>query len=754
MALSEKEQALYQGSNKVAPADPVLSMEMASHNDPERSAEVYNIANKRDIPTAEVEPHLDEFKRLEESTKIPPSDMGPSVLDLINNPDTANIVHDDLMNLTQTEKAMQPTLIDDILGVAQAGVLDIGTGMAGGMQAFFEANAYGQDRKSPTAEFFRRIAESGTSKAEDVFPEIENEMAGSAVSGVRSAVNFMTLMAATRGQALIPMSTQAGGLSYFGAREQDLDVAKAVPYAVIQGGIEFATEKIPMNKLLGDLADGSGFVKTMKDQLLTELPTEQVATIFQDLNDWAMLPENAEKPFGDYLRERPNAALQTAIATTVGTTVQTSAVYSANRILNRDRDPVATGLVRDAQQIAISESEQERLDNIITLAQESKVNERSQDVYKKFLSGAGSEQSVFLPADILQDLEDIPPALAAQLDGLGGDIEIPMDTFMAEIAQDEALMAQLRPHLKMGVDQLSALEIEQGGEMTVRRLLERAQANADIKTEADEVFETVKSQLESTGRVTKSEARLAAQLYPAVAAIQAQRYGISPAEVFERMGLTIQGPGGSPAAAESQVLTQTYDAYRGEHGPLEVAGQLQTRVGSITFSGQQSASGYAMSPNNSMEDPVAPRVYPAKVTIDNPVMNDPDDPFIDFSSLEEAIGFDQAREVFLGQEDYLTETDNWYENFDGRQLSDLTADEMRSLYTQAFPVFDDPNVVAMMKDAGYDGAVHGGYGEYEEAEFRIFSPSQAVAMDGTPFTQESKRRAMVEQLLECVKNPG
>lgn len=761
MPLSEEELGLIDKGPEVTAPDPVLSVDMASRNDPERSAEVFDIANKRDIPTSEVEPHLDEFKRLEESTAVPTSEMGKSVLDLINNPDTGNIVHDDLRNLVDTEKAMAPSLMEDILGVGHAGIIDIGTGMAGAAQAFFEAQAEGQidsrtgkQRVSPTANFFGRIAQSGESKAAEVFPEIESEYAGSAVSGVRSAINFMALMGATGGAALIPMATQAGGLAYHQAREQDLDVAKAVPYAVIQGGIEFATEKIPMNKLLGDLADGSGFVKTIKDQMLTELPTEQVATIFQDLNDWAMLPENEDKPFMDYVAERPNAALQTAIATAVGTSVQTTAVYGANRLLNRDRDPVATGLVRDAQQIAMSEAEQERLDSIITLAQESKVSERSQDVYKKFLEGAGSEQSVFLPADILQDLEEIPPALAAQMDGLGGDIEIPMDVFMAEIAKDDALMAELRPHLKMGADQLSASEIEQGGEMTVRRLLERAQANADIKTEADEVFESVRGQLESTGRVTKSEARLAAQLYPAVAAIQAERYGISPAEVFERMGLTIEGPGGAPVASTSEVLTQTYQAYRGEHGDLEVDGKLQTRNGSITFSGQQSASGYAMEPNNNMDDPVAPRVYPAKVTIDNPVMNDPDDPFIDFTALEAAVGFEQAKKIFMGQEDYITETDNWYENFEGRELAELTDDEFRSTYSQAFPVFDNAEAVEMMRKAGYDGAVHGGYGEYEEAEFRIFSPGQAVAMDGTPFTQESKRRGMVEKLLECVQNPG
>jgi hypothetical protein len=51
---------------------------------------------------------------------------------------------------------------------------------------------------------------------------------------------------------------------------------------------------------------------------------EQTATVLQDLNEWAVL--NPDKPFSEYLAERPNAALQTAIATLVGTTGQVAAI--------------------------------------------------------------------------------------------------------------------------------------------------------------------------------------------------------------------------------------------------------------------------------------------------------------------------------------------------------------------------------------------------------------------------------------------
>lgn len=780
MSFSEEEIALLT-PEKVAPVDPTIAIDMASRNDPERSAEVFNIANKRDIPTGAVEPNLDEYKRLEQSTAVPTSSMGKNVLDLINNPDTANIVHDDLANLTETEAAMTPTLLDDILGVAHAGILDIGTGAAGGLQGFFELQ-----QAPKAAEFFRRVAESGKSKSDEVFPDIENEYAGAAVSGVRSAVNFMTLMAATRGQALIPMAMQAAGSSYHSAREQDLSVEKAVPYAVIQGGIEWATEKIPMNKLLGDLAEGSGLVKTLKDQLLTELPTEQVATIFQDLNDWAMLPENEEKPFMEYLKERPNAALHTAIATVTGTAVQTTAVHTANTLVNRDRDPVATTLVREGQQIAISEAEQGRLDQIISLAQESKVNERAQDVYKQFLEGAGSEQSVFLPVDIISGNVDteIPQAILDQIDGLGGDVEIPMDVFMSEVVHDEALMELLRPHMKMGADQLSASEIESGGEMTVRRLLERAQANADIKTEADEIFAQVRGQLENTGRVTKSEARLAAQLYPAVAAIQAERYGISPAEVFERMGLTIEGPGGAPVAADSVVMTQAQES--GYEGNTQVeAAEWNQGVAKYGAEGMTTEARMARAEEQGYDTET---VY-YHGTAKEGYVSDTDIKQFDADKTGDRWSADEKGFFFTSSKDesnYYANSDRDYRNkgegggavypvhlktdnplvvdsefLAKENMSDVIAKDGTVSFWDTYQSL----ILEWMEDAGADSVIlvdreSGDKMVMVSDPANIRSVNAAFNEDSVDNTnilaqsQVDKRRSMVEKLLECVRNTG
>ena len=76
--------------------------------------------------------------------------------------------------------------------------------------------------------------------------------------------------------------------------------------------------------MVGDLKAGSPFYKVIVNQMATEIPGEQVATVLQDLNEWAVI--NPEKPFSEYLKERPSAAAETLIATMVGVGGQTTLV--------------------------------------------------------------------------------------------------------------------------------------------------------------------------------------------------------------------------------------------------------------------------------------------------------------------------------------------------------------------------------------------------------------------------------------------
>ena len=112
----------------------------------------------------------------------------------------------------------------------------------------------------------------------------------------------------------IPAAAVAGS-SLERARAQGLTGTSALAYGAVQGGIEYLTEKMPASTLVDAIVNKSPFGRTLMRTLGQEIPGEQIATITQDFVDWGVLPDNRDKTFGDYLAERPEAALATLVGT-------------------------------------------------------------------------------------------------------------------------------------------------------------------------------------------------------------------------------------------------------------------------------------------------------------------------------------------------------------------------------------------------------------------------------------------------------
>jgi hypothetical protein len=117
--------------------------------------------------------------------------------------------------------------------------------------------------------------------------------------------------------------------------------------------------------------------------------------------------------------------------------------------------------------------------------------------------------------------------------------------------------------------------------------------------------------------------------------------------------------------------------------------------------------------------------------IENPVINTPDDPFIDAGALTEAIGLDATTDLLQRLSSFVTNTDNWSEiadEFGVDSVDEFIAqnpDKIDRLYLEAYPIFDDAEAVKLFKAAGYDGAIHGGTGETSlEPEYKVFSVNQ------------------------------
>ena len=171
--------------------------------------------------------------------------------------------------------------------------------------------------------------------------------------------------------------------------------------------------------------------------------------------------------------------------------------------------------------------------------------------------------------------------------------------------------------------------------------------------------------------------------------------------------------------------------YRGEHG--EVTGSVTTRLPSITFTNDPvEASLYAEDTNDLRDRPVAPRVSPAYVSIKNPIVNTPSDPFIDYSVLIDALGLEKTIEIAqrMNKVRDVRESSAWEEDFAAdyntlEELLDSEPERIGELYPLAFNVLDDPIAVEALKEAGFDGAIHAGYGGTSDTvEYRVFDESQ------------------------------
>lgn len=202
--------------------------------------------------------------------------------------------------------------------------------------------------------------------------------------------------------------------------------------------------------------------------------------------------------------------------------------------------------------------------------------------------------------------------------------------------------------------------------------------------------------------------------------------------------------------------------YRGQHGESP---DIEAKVGSISFGDSEAASLYAQQPNVSSDVAQASKVFPSFLKIENPVINAPDDPFMDFSILSDAIGFDKAKKYFIKHEDDVMNTGNWEENFMDKydSVADVPDSKLSELYMQSYTILDDPSAVKDMKAAGFDGAIHMGSGEtLDQTEYKVFDKSQirSIFTPGEAVTQTGvaslgpeldKRMAKLKKTLESKK---
>lgn len=480
------------------------------------------------------------------------------------NPEFAKLAHDDAPVLGTLAQALQ------LAGNAGKATLS-------GIGPKFNEGAWGLVRAAgdvmgvagrPISESAARLGGVARAQAEALMPKADNVWGAGVYSGFQSlGLNLTQLplaflpggqaaLAPRLGPTLASMGLNTGGQAYGQARDQWLGVAPSLIFGGSQGVIEAGTGMIGLPALFKLLKPGQLGTKALS-YLLKEQGGEQIATALQDLNEWGVLPEHKNKSIGDYLAERPNAALQTAIATAVGGGAQVALMKGAGMVINH----------AEYSQFKAQQAEQRAamLAQLGELARASKVLQRDPESFEQFVAKAAEDGPVdtvyidgqaLMQSGVAAQVAAASPAVAEQLAQAaqtGGTVAIPVSEYAASIAPTEYAQA-LQEHLRTEPDGYSPAEAklymqEQGQQVQeqLERAISQAQQGEEFRASAEAVKGTLLEQLNAAQRFRPEVNEAYAAVVAAYYATRAAQMGATPQELYARRPLLVraQGLGGA-----------------------------------------------------------------------------------------------------------------------------------------------------------------------------------------------------------------
>lgn len=533
---------------------------------PDYEAELRKVARDTGVPIDSVRAYPDEAKRQAQMQAIRFNELAtqfPRTASFLSGVENAKVAHDDIDNLSATEKALGffkntgnallasvPAFNEGAWGIAQAGAEFGSQYITGPMNGAILP----EDPLARAADFFKRQRQASAATKTGLMPRADNVAESGFYSGVQSTGQMLltlplAILSGNPELALAPMAGSVAGQAYGQARDQGLSVPAAANFGVSQGAIEYLTEKLPVGKLLGDLNAGTSFLRTLRNQAIAEVPGEQVATALQDLNEWAVLPENKDKTIKDYIEARPGAAAETLIATLVGVGGNVTVGKGVERAAN-----LFGGRLNQAQR---AEQGAATIEQLNQLAAASKLRARDADTFEQFVAQATEDaplQSVFIDAKTLmqsgiaEQIAQVSPSVAEQLPAAlaaGGDIAIPVAEYTARIAGTE-FSQPLLDHLKTEPGGMSRAEAQvfmqnQAEELQaeVERVLSEKQADDTFKASAEAVKANIKQQLDTAGRFTPDVNEAYSTLVSNFYAVTGAKLGIAPEQLYGRYPLRV-----------------------------------------------------------------------------------------------------------------------------------------------------------------------------------------------------------------------
>ena len=580
-AILDEEKGATAPAANASPYDTVLDQEVQQNQqrvrtifekalavNPDQAAQAQRLAANTGLPADTVTRNLDEVKRKDQARMLDIAQMAqdsPVLAYQLMNPEFTNQAHDDIGTLSAIGQ-----FFSDTGGSMKAGVFNASKGSAGVFRAGLElvaplldplesVTSIGGNPLRRLAEGFGKLGDDAGATAKAAAPKTDGILSGGFQSGIQSLTQNllampMAFMPGGQGAALTMMTANTGGQSYQDAREKGLSMSQALPFAASQAAIEFATEKIPLGDLIRDLKVGAPIIKLLTNQLKGEVIGEQIATVLQDLNEWAVL--NPEKPFADYIAERPNAAAQTLIATIVGT--------GGNVAIAKGVEAATKKLMGDAYDAGQADIGSEQLKNALNLATKSKLRERNPEEFRTLVQKMaertdGAPTEVFVDAEVLNQLA---PEVLAQLPGVAEQMQaalaandvvsIPVADVLT-VAPGTPLEAMLVENARIGDPRsMSQAEAKEAGAKAQeylaqesQRVIQQAADQQAMQDSSDRVRQGVLDQLNTVGRFRKDVNEAYATWTAAFYTTMAGRMGITPEEMQAKYPLRVVGQDGA-----------------------------------------------------------------------------------------------------------------------------------------------------------------------------------------------------------------
>lgn len=354
---------------------------------------------------------------------------------------------------------------------------------------------------------------------------------------------------AGRGNTLAAISTMSGADQYSRSRDRGASVEESLAAAVLTGGIEAGTEKLPLDYIFQHFGK-EGAAAFAKGLLFREIPGEVMATIGQGAVD-------ARGTGGEGLEAWTQHLPQDIVDTIAATTLMVGAMGTGSSIMNRIRPQL-----EDQADIGQALAGAQFLDSIMTNAESSKLKAEDPETFRQFVErhAEGTPvRNVYIPAETVAtymqsegyekgSLERFSEQIA-EAQATGGDVVIPIAEAAAYLAGTPAWQA-LRDDARItpgGFSQKEAAqkseELFQSLEAEGKALGEQAEAAGIERAAIDEVKEDVKNAIISTGRASAKNAEAVASVVAARYAAVAARRGTTPMQEWQKAKISFLGKG-------------------------------------------------------------------------------------------------------------------------------------------------------------------------------------------------------------------